>query len=124
MAKNTEQIPSNLDEAVEFVKNKLIEEDTRKIKDRRLNLGLLHHSFGRWIRNNWGLWSILSDDIEETEIALWFKEKGIVHADDMSGIILSATQAYLRDEPYNLKEDIKKYRSHWEKQGIDPDTMK
>lgn len=50
----SETIPNNLWEAIQKLDKSLSKED----KEYLLENGTLsvHHSLGRWIRNNWGLW--------------------------------------------------------------------
>ena len=43
----------------------------------------MHFGFGMWMRNNWGLW-------RGSQLAKYFHDKDIHHADDMSGIILDS----------------------------------
>ena len=68
----------------------------------------LHDNLGRWIRNNWGLWS------EEGELHAWFKSLGIWHPDDMSGIILTSYLRKVHNLPINLEEQVKHYVEYWE----------
>ena len=46
-------------------------------------LGISHNGIGRWIRNNWGLWS-------DCKLKKWFENNEVKHPDDMSSIILTA----------------------------------
>ena len=48
-----------------------------------------HMGIGMWIRNNWGLWA-------GGELQDHFKELGLFHADDMSGMIFHQYRHYLR----------------------------
>jgi len=68
----------------------------------------LHHSLGRWIRNNWKLWD------EEGALYKWFKERGIEHADDMSGIILTSYYRSTHGLSIELDEQIEVYKKYWE----------
>jgi hypothetical protein len=63
----------------------------------------LHRGFGMWIRNNWGLW-------RNSELKQYFLDKGVVHPDDMSGIILTSYHRYLNKKPIDLEGQIKKYQ--------------
>ncbi len=62
----------------------------------------------RSIRNAWGLWT-------GSELAQWFYEKDIYHADDMSGIIIESYQKTLEGNPLELENQIRMYHKHWEK---------
>jgi hypothetical protein len=78
---------------------------TRTEKDATINH---HHGFGRWMRNNWGLWT-------ESTLQKWFIERGVSHADDMSGIILRSFWRFLNNEPIKLDEQIQHYQDYWKK---------
>lgn len=66
----------------------------------------IHHGTGRWIRNNWGLWS-------GSRLHDWFFKRGIWHADDMSGIILTSYWRRVHDEPVDLEGQIRHYKKYW-----------
>lgn len=67
-----------------------------------------HFGFGRWIRNNWGLWG-------GSRLKKYFNEMGIYHPDDMSGIILDSYHRYLSGKEILLEEQLKYYQAYWEK---------
>ena len=74
-------IPKNVDEAVKTLAKILSKED----RDYLLENGSIsmHDSLGRWIRNEWGLWtgSELKDELMNMN-------KGLNHPDDMSNYII------------------------------------
>jgi len=111
---NLDKVPSNLEQALE-----LLDQIPEESKDLIRKSGAVggHFSIGMWLRNNWSLWE------KDTPIVLWFKSQGIVHADDMSGIILESFEFRLKNQPFDLKAKIKHYRDFWKSSGIDPDTM-
>lgn len=75
-------IPSSLEECFEALERMTSEEEQKAFLARgRDKVFMLHHSTGRWIRNNWGLW-------KGSALKTWFEEQGVEHADDMSGMIL------------------------------------
>lgn len=81
-------IPQNLQEAIEELDRKLNKEDKEYIVE---NGSLaVHHSLGRWIRNNWGLW-----DEEDNEFKASLKKLGYSHPDDMSNYIIKEYIRYL-----------------------------
>lgn len=88
------KIPTNLDEAIEYL-----------VKAQTGGFGTIN---GMAIRNSWGLWS-------GSELAQWFYTKNIYHADDMSGIISDSYQRHIKGEPRELDKQIEKYHKHWEK---------
>lgn len=65
-----------------------------------------HHSLGRWIRNNWGLWA-------SSRLAQYFNQLGIRHPDDMSGIILTSFWRHLNSQSIRLEEQIEHYQEYW-----------
>lgn len=75
-----------------------------------------HFTFGMALRNGFNLW-------RESDLSNWFKSKGILHADDMSGIILTSLHRKLNNIDIKLDKQINYYRKFWSDQGINPDTM-
>lgn len=67
-----------------------------------------HHSTGRKIRNEWGLWG------QNSELYMWFCSVDISHPDDMSGIILTTLHRILNKKPVKLAEQVKEYQKYWE----------
>lgn len=83
-------IPQNLQEAIEELDRKLNKEDKEYIVE---NGSLaVHHSLGRWIRNNWGLWNE-----EDNGLKTSLKKLGYSHPDDMSNYIIKQYIRYLSD---------------------------
>lgn len=81
-------IPQNLQEAIEELDRKLNKEDKEYIVE---NGSLaVHHSLGRWIRNNWGLWNE-----EDNELKISLKKLGYRNPDDMSNYIIKQYIRYL-----------------------------
>lgn len=67
--------------------------------------GYVHHGFGTFLRNSWGLWG-------NSELAENLYEKGILHPDDMSGIILDSYQRNLKGKKIQLDKQIKYYQDY------------
>lgn len=107
-----ENIPTNLDEAIEILNT---EENRQYAQEHEKNEFLygLHHGFGTGIRNSWGLW-------HNSDLAQWFKERGIHHADDMSSIILTSYHRKVNGKDIKLEEQIKEYRDYWN--SVDPNV--
>jgi len=62
-----------------------------------------HHGFGRWIRNNWQLWS-------GSRLSTYFSEKGVHHPDSISWIILVSYHRYLNNIELKLEEQFEPYK--------------
>jgi hypothetical protein len=104
-------IPTNLDEAIEALANQENIEFMQKCTEDEF-LGHTHHGFGTGLRNGWGLWT-------GSVLAKWFNEKGIYHADDMSGIILTSCYRKGTGKDIDLEGQIKFYRDFWEENQPD-----
>ena len=98
-------IPANLGECMEALDKELREVDKQEIKalPDRSDTIMYHMGLGMWLRNNWGLWS-------GSRLLKYFRDRGITHPDDMSGIILTHYHDWL-----NNKRDTWKV---WESQPI------
>ena len=72
----------------------------------------LNFLFGMWIRNDWGLWK--NSDLEQ-----FFLRKGVVHPDDMSGIILTSYHRKLNREPIDLNGQINRIERIYNTMQID-----
>ena len=77
----------------------------------------LHHGYGRWLRNNWGLWS------KEGSLYEHFTDMGIGHADDMSSILLTTACRRILGDDDQLQEQVDSYKKFWRNQDIDPLTL-
>ena len=78
-------VPKTIDEAVKTLARIVSKED----RDYLLENGAIsmHHSLGRWIRNEWGLWA-------GSELKNELKRKGFEHPDDMSNYIIEEFVKY------------------------------
>lgn len=83
--------PTTPEEAIQVLDAMLPEEDKEYLRTEKNAAIKCHHSLGRWIRNNWGLWAE-----EPNELKTHFINKGVTHPDDMSGEILDAYVEYLK----------------------------
>jgi len=108
--------PETLKEAVALIVKATPDSITKKIKEGSYDPGYAHHGFGMWMRNNWGLWS-------GSKLQDWFHEKGIRHADDMSGIILETVKRDICGDDWDVPGQVKHYREYWKDQGVDPDMI-
>ena len=83
-------IPKTVDEAVKTLAKVVSKED----RDYLLENGAIsvHDSMGRWIRNEWGLWT-------GSELKNELKKKGFEHPDDMSNYIIEEFIVYWKNKP-------------------------
>jgi hypothetical protein len=66
---------------------------------------LYHHGLGTSLRNEWGLWA-------GGPLYRHFAGRGLVHPDDMSGVILHSFWRYLHDRPLDVEGQIKGYQEY------------
>jgi len=120
--------PNDLKEAVDtlitYFNHEL--ELVKSMKENKF-IGETHHIGGQFIRNSWNLWWYEDhgfDDWpkEKPKLIEFFNNMGIVHADDISGIILTCFYRELKHKPYELEKQIKMYQDHWKTEGF-PDGI-
>jgi len=104
-------IPKNLKEAITYLFDENKEFIDKITKHEDDFIAKSHHNVGQQIRNDWGLWN-------GSELQTWFKEQGIHHADDMSGIILTSFHRKINGKEINLEKQIENCRKYWDK--VDP----
>ena len=80
------------------------------------NLVVMFITAGMYLRNNWGLWG-------DSELAKNLYKMGILHPDDMSGIILNSYQRKLKGEDIKLEEQLKYYQDYWRESGTPVDSI-
>jgi hypothetical protein len=109
---NNMKIPKTLDEAIEIIindnQNNPKFEELIKLSEQKA-LAELHFTTGRNIRNDWKLWN------EESDLHKYFKNLGIFHADDMSGIILTSVHRKINNQPIDLENQMEFYKTYWKK---------
>lgn len=100
-------LPTNLEECIPFLKKAMKINDLNYFVNlKRDDLSLLHHTLGRWVRNNWKLW-------EKGPLVKYFNDMGVTHPDDMSSIVLEYVWCSLRKETFDLNSEIEKFQNHW-----------
>ena len=102
-------IPTDLNDAISFFECKSSEDDLNgfKNKEEQSATSELHFRTGMSLRNNWKLWAGTS------EISKFFRDLGINHPDDMSGIILTSLHRKLNGIDIDLDNQIKYYKDYW-----------
>ena len=104
-------VPTTLEEAMEAFKKLLTtEEQVELTRMKEDEVGMMHHGFGMWIRNNWGLWG-------DSPLCQHMKSLGFIHPDDMSGSLLREFWARMNNLPSKLEEEIQHYKEYWKKTG-------
>jgi len=106
-------IPRNLNDCIAILDEQTPPNIVEKLKDGSLSTTDLHHTLGRSMRNTWNLW-------EDSVLHKWFKNRGIFHADDMSGIIMDSFVRHLKGEPIDFDGQVKFYQDYWEKMKSKP----
>lgn len=105
-------LPTTLEDCIPFLKKEMKINDLNQfINFQREDLSLLHHTFGRWIRNNWKLW-------EKGALVKYFNDLGVTHPDDMSSIVIEYVWCSLRKEPFDLNEKVIKIQNYWKQQDV------
>lgn len=100
--------PKTIQEAIEIIAGGLNGEELQFIRTHTPSE--VHHTVGRHIRNDWGLW------VEKTPLVQNFKKrfKLFGHGDDVSGIILEGVWADVTggDVDSKLNDTAERFRNH------------
>ena len=104
--------PKDLDDAVNQILVQLTPANISDIKHVNYeDAELCLH--GMYIRNQWNLWF-------ESPLSLWFADKGLYHADDMSGVISKAVWMSVNNRGMiDIKKEAESYAEYWREQGQD-----
>ena len=82
-------VPKTVNEAISTLEKILSDEDREYLlKNGAISM---HDSLGRWIRNEWGLWT-------GSELKNELEKKGLEHPDDMSNYIIEEFIKYLNNK--------------------------
>jgi hypothetical protein len=100
-------IPENLEDCFRELDKNLRPEDIEKIRQGEITPSDMHFGLGMGLRNGWRLWG-------GSRLAKYFNGIGIMHPDDMSGVILESYVRYLKKEPIKLDEQVAFYKKYWE----------
>ena len=100
--------PLSLDDALKILDDLFPIEEKEYIKTNSENcMHAYHMSVGMMIRNQWGFWK------GNGALFDFFKLKGIVHPDDMSGIILKSYWRQMNHVDIDLDQQIEYYKNYW-----------
>jgi len=110
--------PNTLEEAIDLIIKGNTPETLEYIKSitEEEFIGEAHHSLGRNLRNEWGLWH------NENPLCKWFTEQGITVGDDRCGIILDSFHRKICGKDIDLNGQIKHYKNFWVNEGY-PDGI-
>lgn len=101
--------PKTLKECWEVLNQELDKEDIDYIKNlKKDGVVRTHHTLGRWIRNNWGLWA-------GSDLKVHLEAIGFTHPDDMSSVIINSYWAQLNNQYFDLDEKVKYYQDYWKR---------
>lgn len=89
-------IPKDMNDALSELDKKLDNQAKERFKNlNEKDLTIEHFGLGLWMRNNWGLW-------KHSRLAQYFYTKGILHPDDMSGVMLDCYHQKLNQKTCDL----------------------
>ena len=101
-----DSVPSTIEKAVQSIVERLTDNDKASILDS--NASQHHFSVGRYIRNEWSLWS--HDSPLKRDAAETYK---IAHPDDISGLILDWVFALVKEEDFDPQQCCERFHNHW-----------
>ena len=100
--------PATIDECMSALTEVISKEDMVEfLKMSSDDLTTWHHSLGRWIRNNWGLWE---PDPEKSPLLKHMIDMGFKHPDDMSQSIIVEFWCRLNNQPSRLQENVNNHQ--------------
>lgn len=87
-----------------------------------------HHTLGRWIRNKWWFWwnketlrecAHNNPDYprEMPVLVKYFKDLGVFHPDDMSGLVILSYHRKLNGRPFDLDTEVQKIKAFYKEGG-------
>jgi len=102
--KFNEKIPNNVEECIQHMLkwDSGVDEFTRKTESDAI--ASTHHTIGKWIRNEWGLWT-------GSQLKDYFLNLGLTHPDDMSGVIIRSFHRHLNNKPLNIKNEVERIKN-------------
>jgi hypothetical protein len=111
-------IPSNLNECFVVLDDMKIQDMDKNLKmDEDSFVSLSHFGLGQWIRNEWGLWYVTKTPFWKDTLQGHFRDMGLHHPDDMSGVILRSYHRLKNGKDLDLSDQIRGYMKFWENQN-------
>lgn len=109
-------VPLTLEDAMDWWDSNLSEEEKLEIKKTILRDGMFFGLAHMGVRNSWGLWV-------DSPLALWFRENGIWHADDMSQVLSTSYWRHLNGFSLGSIGTWRAYfDAYWAGVGVTPET--
>jgi hypothetical protein len=101
------KLAKTIDEAIEIAKANIRIPDGA---DESSVVSRYHHTLGRQMRNDWGLWG--GGALRNEMIAL-----GLTHPDDMSSLVLKCAYRDLKGQNRDIKGIVLYYQKYWSQFG-------
>jgi len=76
----------------------------------------VQYGLGVWIRQVFGLWGA-------SPLRYHFLERGVLHPDDMAGIMLVSYYRKLTGRSLRVKQQVNYYQKYWKDQGVNIDSL-
>jgi len=109
MSQTAPKVPTTLEEAHQILAERLDKTTLNGIDASNAMdwMDQFHHSLGRYLRNSWQLW------VPGTPLRLHLEELGLLHPDDMSGVILNSFWCKRHGTEYDLQAAVAAYKKYW-----------
>lgn len=119
---NSDLLPVDLDEAVDLL-DTFYQEFVGNISEMTEDafMATAHHGCGQFIRNNWMLWWYEEKNYgitEKPKLIEYFNSIGIVHADDISSIILKSWYRKITNIERDIPGMVEEHQAYWRKNGF------
>jgi hypothetical protein len=106
-------IPVDLEDCLRVLDQQVHSGGIQQIHDGSIKAVDMHMGLGLRIRNEW---LITRDDRGQgsrSRLAVHFRQLGINHPDDMSGIILESFVRHVKQETIELDKQVAYYKNYW-----------
>ena len=105
-------VPSSVEAAVDSIIVLLGDEDYAAFENPCVTNATVHHTIGRYLRNEWSLWG---DDTPLKRDAV--EKYGIAHADDISALIIEWVFVKIQGDEFDAIGYCRCFHDHWESYG-------
>jgi hypothetical protein len=102
---DAQPVPHTLDEALDALERGLPRSFIDRLYASETDVTIdLQDTLGRWMRDRWGLWT-------SSPLAEHLRARGLDHADDMSGVILTSFWRRLHFQPLRVEAQVRWYQA-------------